>query len=602
VLSYQIAVIGKLFFCIYSQKCVQNDPKPSTPSQFLIRLNFCASIYDLQLPLGAAFVQLSRSLQAKIQDEFPHDERHPLGGEVFTKSDRQVLSTIAFNRELCYRASVVFLTYMAYMSYHLSRKPISVVKAVLHQNCSGLTPPPDIPPNPNWNWCDWAPFNGTDAKASQLLGELDSSFLFCYAIAMFVSGFIAERVNLRYFLSLGMLMSGIFSYLFGIAKSYNIHNLSYYIVVQGLAGVAQTTGWPGVVTVMSNWFGKKKRGLIFGLWNSHTSIGNILGSLIAAEYVETDWSLSFIIPGLIIGVVGFVLFLFLVVNPSDVGCTTAEPEERHENGRQYRKLENRVANVDNSSGISSETDDTDIILGEEEVQRRQTERSRLLSQAAPQARETAIGFMGACRIPGVLEYSLSLFFSKLVSYTFLYWLPLYVNASTTMGATLSADLSTLFDVGGIVGAVAAGVISDHSGMSATTCVGMLAAAAPMMFIYQKFSPASLALNMILLIIVGILVNGPYALITTAVSAELGTHSSLEGNSKALATVTAIIDGTGSIGAAVGPLLAGFVSSYGWHNVFIMLMISDVFALILLLRLVKHEIHRWRSTRRQIRIE
>ena len=46
---------------------------------------------------------------------------------------------------------------------------------------------------------------------------------------------------------------------------------------------------------------------------------------------------------------------------------------------------------------------------------------------------------------------------------------------------------------------------------------------------------------------GYLVNGPYALITTAVSADLGTHKSLKGNSKALATVTAIIDGTGSIG-------------------------------------------------------
>ena len=44
-----------------------------------------------------------------------------------------------------------------------------------------------------------------------------------------------------------------------------------------------------------------------------------------------------------------------------------------------------------------------------------------------------------------------------------------------------------------------------------------------------------------------MVNGPYALITTAVSADLGTHKSLKGNSKALATVTAIIDGTGSIG-------------------------------------------------------
>lgn len=46
---------------------------------------------------------------------------------------------------------------------------------------------------------------------------------------------------------------------------------------------------------------------------------------------------------------------------------------------------------------------------------------------------------------------------------------------------------------------------------------------------------------------GFFVNGPYALITTAVSADLGTHEVLKGNSKALSTVTAIIDGTGSIG-------------------------------------------------------
>lgn len=88
----------------------------------------------------------------------------------------------------------------------------------------------------------------------------------------------------------------------------------------------------------------------------------------------------------------------------------------------------------------------------------------------------------------------------------------------------------------------------------------------------------------MLIVVGLLVNGPYALITTAVSAELGTHPSLGEDSKALATVTAVIDGTGSIGAAVGPLLAGFVSNsrdpkYAWHNVYYMLMISEVLALL-----------------------
>ena len=51
----------------------------------------------------------------------------------------------------------------------------------------------------------------------------------------------------------------------------------------------------------------------------------------------------------------------------------------------------------------------------------------------------------------------------------------------------------------------------------------------------------------LLLVCGSLVNGPYALITTAVSAELGTQPALRGNKKALATVTSIIDGTGSVG-------------------------------------------------------
>lgn len=72
----------------------------------------------------------------------------------------------------------------------------------------------------------------TDAEAAAMLGMLDSAFLFAYAIAMFASGFIAERINLRYFLAVGMLLSGVFCYLFGIAKSYGIHNFIYLLFVQ----------------------------------------------------------------------------------------------------------------------------------------------------------------------------------------------------------------------------------------------------------------------------------------------------------------------------------------------------------------------------------
>lgn len=123
-----------------------------------------------------------------------------------------------------------------------------------------------------------------------------------------------------------------------------------------------------------------------------------------------------------------------------------------------------------------------------------------------------------------------------------------------------------------------------------------------LLLYQQYGALSVTISVMLLIIVGIFVNGPYALITTSVSAELGQHSSLEGNANALATVTAIIDGTGSIGAAVGPLFAGLISSHGWENVFYMLIVADIIAMILLMRLVVKECLTLRRSTTRIRIE
>ncbi|XP_075234454.1 major facilitator superfamily transporter 16 isoform X3 [Lycorma delicatula] len=528
----------------------------------------------------------------------------PIGIKVIQKVTEKCCRTTYFNRNLWYRSSVWILTFLAYMSYHATRKTISVVKTTLNRNCSELTPPPGINGS-NSYWCDWAPFDGPDA--TRLLGALDSSFLFAYAGAMFISGIVAERVSLRYFLALGMIFSGVACYLLGIAKTYNIHSLLYFILVQIFGGIVQTTGWPGVVAVMGNWFEKEKRGLIFGIWNSHTSIGNIIGSLIASYYLEIDWSLSFIMPGLLMACIGFLNFLFLVSNPSDVGCTQpnrpSQRDKRLSGGYSnpstaggYRRMppalttdfNDDIEDFDDEAENSSSDSE---LLSREDNKRAGNEVRPILADGSP---NKAVGFFGALCIPGVVEFSLCLFFAKLVSYTFLYWLPLYIKASTPLSATLSADLSTLFDVGGIIGGIAAGMISDYSGMNATTCSGMLLLAIPVLFVYHMYGADNLILNTLLLLLTGILVNGPYALITTAVSAELGTHHSLAGNSKALATVTAIIDGTGSIGAAVGPLLAGLVSGASWQYVFYMLMLSDLFALLLLARLVTHEFKRLRS--------
>lgn len=190
-----------------------------------------------------------------------------------------------------------------------------------------------------------------------------------------------------------------------------------------------------------------------------------------------------------------------------------------------------------------------------------------------------------------MEFSVSLFFSKLVSYMFLYWLPMYIKKKTDLSSEYSAYMSVPFDVGGILGAVIAGFAADRTKCSALTCIVMLLVAIPSLFAYMELASISIAVNIVLQCLVGAVVNGPYCLITTAVSAELGNSVK---SSNAMATVTAIIDGTGSIGAAVGPLLVGLLSGYGWDIVFYIAMAADLISLLLLIRIGRKEFRRFRE--------
>ncbi|KAL4127475.1 hypothetical protein QTP88_011645 [Uroleucon formosanum] len=510
----------------------------------------------------------------------------PYGVQILQKiSNKYPRLTRIVDRENLYKYSVLILTFITYAAYHASRKPISVVKIVLYQNCSDVTTPAPIN-NTDPDWCNWEPFNAEHHNA--LFGTLDSAFLFSYGIAMFFSGIIAERVNIRIFLTIGMLLSGTACSMFGLAHYYNIHSMWYFIGVQIFGGICQTTGWPGVVTAMGNWFGKGNRGFIFGIWNSHTSIGNIIGTLLASLYVESNWGLSFIVPGIFIITSGIINYLFLVVHPSDIN-SDSHLNEKVQNG--HKALERNGIRRQSPHRDYNVPEENEILKGssEEDEVKEKTEGSPILSHLNGSPKK-AVGFIGAIKIPGVIEFSMCLFFAKLVSYTFLYWLPNYIKYSSTYSPSQSADLSTLFDVGGIFGGIAAGIFSDMFGKSACTCAVMLFLAIPSLYAYNLLSSVSLIVNIALLVVAGGLVNGPYALITTAVSAELGTHSSLKGNSKALSTVTSIIDGTGSIGAAVGPLLAAYISDlFDWTSVFYMLMGSNVLAILLLTRLVKREL-------------
>lgn len=466
-----------------------------------------------------------------------------------------------------FQTLVLVLTFFSYASYHATRKTTSIVKSVLDPKTAelGLSPWPS-PHILRAHSSGWAPFN--TPSGTSMLGLIDLAFLSVYSLGMYFAGHLGDRLNLRFILTIGMLGTGLFTALFGVGYWLDVHSFYYYLAVQILAGLFQSTGWPSVVAVVGNWFGKRKRGLIMGIWNAHTSVGNISGSLIASALLTYGWGWSFVVPGILISIIGLTVFLFLPESPEAVGVDKNDV---------VLKPRNNAGNDEPVVGGSGE-----------------------------EIRDQAVGFMEAWGIPGVAPFAFCLFFSKLVAYTFLYWLPFYISHRAIGGEYLSDStagmLSSLFDVGGVFGGILAGHISDHLDARAITAASFMYCAIPILFLYHAYGSISLFWNAALMITAGLFVNGPYALITTAVSADLGTHGSLKGNSRALATVTGIIDATGSVGAAIGPLLTGYLSSRSWDSVFVMLMVAALIAGLLLTKLVIAEVKAKLSTRSSSSLE
>ncbi|KAF2357601.1 Major facilitator superfamily [Trinorchestia longiramus] len=500
------------------------------------------------------------------------------------------------NRISLYQATTFIITFLTYMLYHANRKVIGVVKQVWNENCTAAFPNESMHYNTS-TWCDWPPFNGEDAQ--ELLGTMDMCFLSSYAVFMFVSGYIAERSNLRLYLSTGMLLTGLFNVMLGLGYWIDQHSFAYFLVFNILAGASQATGWPAVVALMGNWFGRSRRGFIMGAWNVHTSVGNMFGSFIAGLFVQSNWGLSFAVPALIIMTFAFVVFLAVAPHPSDVGLQDpntpqSQPALHHaEEQEEQQRLLGDYSEVDEASGGSTVT--KRAVAGDTEVSECSTSTMASTAQLVDVnsiSSNRAVSFWTAIMIPGVITFSLSLFFIKFVNYVFMFWLPKYIHSNSSFDARESANMSMLFDAGGIIGGVVAGALSDRFKKPATICFCMLTLSIPMMFVYNAYGLANLAVSDSLLLLTGFFVNAPYALITTAVSAELGQHSTLQNSAKALATVSAVIDGTGSVGAALGPFMTGIVADhFGWEQVFIMLMISSGFGLVCLAVQAYKEIRR-----------
>lgn len=401
----------------------------------------------------------------------------------------------------------------------------------------------------------------TYSDAGPFLGFLDTLFLFSYAIGIYISGVLGDRYDRRKLLASGMLLSAVLLFCFGVLTEWlHYYNKVLYAVLWCLQGLVQSVGWPSTVAVMANWFGKSNHGFVFGLWSACSSIGNIIGNAVTASLISYGYEYAFLCTSFMMLGGGFIVYFGLVVSPIDL------------------KLSPPVEAGSNISPRVIPSEDNEDTANCDEP---------LLDVA--DRKDKAVTFCTALRLPGVVPYSLGYACIKLVNYAFFFWLPYYLTNNFGWSDSLADTMSTWYDVGGIIGGIIFGLISDCINVRSPVLVFMLSIA-PFTLWGYKCSPNDVLINSVLMAVVGFFISGAANIISSTVAADLGKQPAITENHKAVSTVTGIVDGTGSIGASVGQYIVAVINlHYGWNWVFNFFIIMDIACLLCILPIFVKEV-------------
>jgi sugar phosphate permease len=166
------------------------------------------------------------------------------------------------------------------------------------------------------------------------------------------------------------------------------------------------------------------------------------------------------------------------------------------------------------------------------------------------------------RNPTLWSLGSAYFFLKLIRYSILFWLPFYLNKVLGYSTAAAGYQSMSFEVGGIIGAIVVGTISDRyfPGRRRLIASVMCAMLALSLVLYVQLAPVSGVWNFIGMAMVGFCLFGPDTLVSGAAAQDLGGKHNV-------ARAAGFINGMGSIGAIIQGSLTAGLSQYGWNYLF-----------------------------------
>lgn len=363
------------------------------------------------------------------------------------------------------------------------------------------------------------------------LGILASVLSIAYGMSKFVSGVLADQSNPRYFMALGLFLTGVCNICFGFSSS-----LWMFIVLWGANGLFQGFGWPACARSLTHWYSHSER----GAWWSSTSIAHNLGAFTAPWIVGFalqfyGWRAGMYVPGIIAIVGSLMLINRLRDTPQSLGLPTIEKFRHDYQGKPKSSEESELS--------------TRELLKD------------VLSNKYIWLLAFAYFFLYVLRM-GIGD-----------------WTALYLFEVKGYGALGSSGTASLFEAGGFCGCLTAGWSSDRlfgakrGPVSVLFAIGILCS----VLLFWWVPPGFAILDLITIFLMGFSVFGPQMLIGMAAS-EL-CHK------KAAATANGFVGWIAYIGAAVSGYPMGLVIDYtGWNGAFSALITCSFILVALLLPL------------------
>lgn len=364
------------------------------------------------------------------------------------------------------------------------------------------------------------------------LGFLSSVLSISYGLSKFVSGILGDKTNPRYFMAIGLVATGICNILFGLSSS-----LLFFAIFWGLNGWFQGFGWPSCARLLTHWYSQSERGRWWSIWNTSQHVGGAIVPLAIAYYAQFyGWRTAMIFAGASV----FLGAIFLV---------------------------NRLTDTPQSHGLPPiEKFRSDYPSTPSKEQERELT-----------AKEILFGYV--LNNPYVWILGLSYFFVYIVRMAVNVWTVLYLVESRGYSQLGAGSVVFWFEMGGILGSIAAGWSSDRifGGNRGPVNVIFCLLSVVSIYTFWHMPVQSTLADSIVVFLIGSFIFGPQMLIGVA-AAELA-------HKKAAATATGLIGWIAYLGAAVaGYPLGKIAQDFGWEGFFLALTLCCIISTLFLIPL------------------